>query len=122
MNVGNSVTLIGNLGNDFELKNLGSGRTLAKTSLATNESYKNKEGEYVQNTQWHNLIAWGKKAEIMAKFGKKGSKMAVSGKLEYNTYENDKGVKSYFTQIVVDDFHLLDPKKKQNEEGEDMPF
>lgn len=122
MNVGNSVTLIGNLGNDFEIKNLGSGRTLAKTSLATNETYKNKEGEYVTNTQWHNLVVWGKRAEVIAKLGKKGSKMAISGKLEYNSYENDKGIKTYFTQIVVNDFRMLDPKKKGAETAEAMPF
>ena len=110
MNLVNSITLIGNLGNDFEVKNLGNGRTVAKTSLATNESYKNKEGKVIEKTQWHNIVVWGKKAETLSKYTQKGSKLAVSGKVEYDRYEDSEGIKRTSTKVVVDDFHFLDKK------------
>jgi single-strand DNA-binding protein len=118
MTVVNSVTLIGNLGRDFELKELGSGRQLAKASLATNESYKNKEGEYVENTMWHNLVVWGKKAGLISSLSKKGSKVAITGKILYSQYDDKEGIKRHKTEIVVGDFKLLDKKEK----AEAAPF
>jgi len=112
MNLGNSITLIGNLGNEFEVKNLGNGRTLAKTSLATNETYKSKDGEMVKKTQWHNLVVWGKKAEIISKYTKKGSRLAVSGKVEYDQYEDSEGKKRTATKVIVDEFQFLDKKSE----------
>ena len=116
MNISNSVTLIGNLGNDFEVKNLGNGRTLAKNSLATSQSYKNKDGEYVQQTEWHNIIVWGKKAETIAKYASKGSSIAISGKLTYNQYEDANGNKKKYAEIAVEDFKFLSKK------GDGLPF
>lgn len=113
MTVNNSVTLIGNLGRDFEVKDLGNGQTLAKASLATNESYKNKDGEYVPKTQWHNIIVWGKKAQTVAKFTKKGSKLAITGSLEYDSYEDKEGIKRTATKVVVNGFEFLDKKTEE---------
>jgi len=106
----NRVQLIGNLGRDPEILNLDSGRKLAKFSLATNESYVNKKGERVVNTAWHNIIAWGKTAEIAEKFLSKGKEVMVIGKLTYNQYETDKGEKKYFTQIESNELQLLGSK------------
>lgn len=106
----NSVQLIGNLGNDPEIVNLESGRKLAKFSLATNETYKNQQGEKVTETQWHNLVVWGKTAEIAEKYLAKGREVAVNGKLTYRNYEDKNGVKRYITEIVVNDLQLLGAK------------
>jgi single-strand DNA-binding protein len=103
----NQVQLIGNLGQDPEIVNLESGTKLAKFSLATNESYKNKKGEQVEDTQWHNLVAWGKTAELVEKMALKGKEMAVQGKLVQNSYENKEGEKRYFTQVNVQEFLML---------------
>jgi len=112
MNISNQITLIGNLGNDFEVKDFGNGRKLARTSFATNESYKDKTGEYVKKTQWHNLTVWGKKAEFISEKAKKGAQLAVLGKVEYNTYEDKEGIKRKSTEIIVSEFRLLDKKQE----------
>ena len=103
----NKVQLIGNLGNDPEIINLESGRTLAKFSLATNESYKNASGEKVTDTQWHNVIAWGKTAEIIEKFVTKGKEVAVTGKLTSRSYETKEGEKRYITEVVCNELLML---------------
>lgn len=106
----NSVQLIGNLGNDPEIVNLESGRKLAKFSLATNETFKNQQGEKVTETQWHNLVVWGKTADIVEKYLSKGREVAVSGKLAYRNYEDKNGVKRYITEIIVNELQLLGAK------------
>lgn len=106
----NRVQLMGNLGNDPEIINLDSGKKLAKFSLATNETYTNKKGERVTNTEWHNLVAWGKTAEIVENYLQKGKEVMVVGKLAYNQYETDKGEKKYYTQIEVNELQLLGGK------------
>lgn len=108
-NVKNSVRLIGHLGQDPELKEVGKSK-LVRLSLATNESYKNDKGEKVEETQWHNLIAWGKQAEIADKYLRKGSEIAVEGKLTNRSYEDKDGVKRYVTEIVIRDFSFLGKK------------
>ncbi|HEX5002239.1 MAG TPA: single-stranded DNA-binding protein [Bacteroidia bacterium] len=107
----NKVTLIGNLGMDPEFKELDSGRKLAKVSLATNESYKNIKGEKVSETQWHNLIAWGKTAEFMTKYLQKGSEVVVEGKLVNRNYTDKEGVKKYVTEIQVNDLLIVGNRK-----------
>ena len=107
----NSVQLIGNLGNAPEIKNLESGKTLAKFTLATSESYKDKSGEKVENTQWHKLVAWGNMAKIAEQYLDKGSKVAVNGKLVYRSYEDKEGITKYITEIVVNEFLMMDKKK-----------
>jgi single-strand DNA-binding protein len=103
----NRVQLIGNLGNDPEIIALESGKKLAKFSIATNESYKNAQGEVVKNTEWHNVIAWGKTAEIIEKYLAKGSEVAVEGKLTSRSYEDKEGVKRYVTEINCNELLML---------------
>lgn len=103
----NRVQLIGNLGVDPEIINLESGKKLAKFSLATNETYTNKKGDKVTNTEWHNLVAWGKIAEIVENYLTKGKEVMVVGKLTYNQYETEKGEKRYATQININELQML---------------
>ena len=107
----NKVTLIGNLGQNPEVKELNGGNKLAKFSLATNETYRNKAGEKVTETQWHNLIAWGKTADIIGKYLKKGSEVAVEGKLLNRNYTDKEGMKRYITEIQVSEVLMLGAKK-----------
>lgn len=103
----NSVRLIGNLGQDPEIKNLDGDKKLAKFSIATKEIYKNESGERVTDTQWHNLSAWGNTATIVEKYLKKGKEVAIEGKLVTRTYTDKEGVKKYATEILVNEIALL---------------
>lgn len=109
-NLKNKVQLIGNLGMNPEIKTLESGKKLAKFSIATNESYKNAKGEKVEDTQWHNLIAWGKTADIIEKYLQKGNEVAVEGKLTNRSYDDKDGNKRYVTEIVVNELLMLGSK------------
>ncbi len=109
----NKVQLIGNLGNDPEVKTFDKGKKLAKMSIATNESYRNAKGELVKETQWHNLIAWGKTADIIEKHLKKGSEVAVEGKLINRNYTDKDGNKRYVTEIEVNELLMLGTKNKE---------
>ncbi len=106
----NKVQLIGNLGNDPEIINLESGKTLAKFSIATNESYKNAQGEKVTDTQWHNVVAWGKTAGIVEKYLTKGKEVAIEGKLTSRSYETKEGEKRYTTEVVCHELLMLGGK------------
>lgn len=106
----NKVQLIGNAGNDPEIKDLETGKKRAKLTLATNETYKNEKGEKVTETQWHNIVAWGKTAEIIEKFVTKGKEIAVEGKLTHRSYDDKNGDKKYFTEVVVSELLLLGNK------------
>ena len=108
----NSVRLFGHAGSDAELTILEDGKKVAKVTIATNESYKNSEGEKVTTTQWHNLVAWGKKAENLHQLINKGSEFGVQGRLTYRAYENKDGVKRTITEIVVNEFILITAKEK----------
>ena len=103
----NKVQLIGNLGNDPEIINLESGKMLAKFSIATNENYKNAEGEKITDTQWHNVVVWGKTASIVEKYLTKGKEVAVEGKLTNRSYETKEGEKRYVTEIVCNELLML---------------
>ena len=109
-NLRNNVQLIGNVGNAPEIVNLESGKKLAKLSIATNESYKNSNGERVTNTDWHNLVAWGKTAEIIEKYVEKGKEIAIQGKLTSRSYDDKEGAKRYVTEVVVNEVLLLGTK------------
>ena len=109
-NLRNRVQLIGNLGMDPEVKSINDGKKLAKFSLATSQSYLNAQGERIQDTQWHNLIVWGKMADVAEKYLKKGSEIAAEGKIVYRTYETSEGQKKYITEIVVSEFTMLNKK------------
>jgi single-strand DNA-binding protein len=103
----NKVQLIGNLGNNPEVKNTESGKKLARFSIATNEMYRNAKGDKITETQWHNLVAWGKVAEIIEKYLVKGSEVAIEGKLVYRNYNDKDGNKKYITEIQVNELLLL---------------
>lgn len=107
----NKVTLIGFLGMDPEFKELDGGHKLTKVSIATNETYKNSKGEKVTDTQWHNLVAWGKTAEFMSKYLQKGSEVVVEGKLVNRNYTDKEGVKKYFTEVQVNDLLIVGNRK-----------
>jgi single-strand DNA-binding protein len=110
----NKVQLIGNVGNEPEITNLESGKKVAKFSIATNEFYKNSNGEKEQNTQWHNIVAWGKIAEIVEKYVGKGKEVALEGKLTSRSYETKEGEKRYVTEVVIDEILLLGIKGDDN--------
>ena len=107
----NRVQLIGNLGMDPEVKSFDGGRKLAKFSVATSQSYTSNKGERVKDTQWHNIIAWGKLAETAEKYLKKGSEVALEGKLVYRSYETKEGQTKYITEIVLNDFMMFSKKQ-----------
>jgi single-strand DNA-binding protein len=106
----NSVQLIGNLGADPEVKKFDNGKMLARFKVATNETYQNAKGEKVKETQWHNVIMWGKTAEIAEKYLNKGQEIALEGKLTTNTWEDKEGVKRYSTEIVASELLMLGKK------------
>jgi len=103
----NKVQLIGNLGKDPEVVQLENGGKLAKFSLATNESYKNNKGERITETQWHNVVAWGKLAEIVENYLSKGKEVAVEGKLTHRSYETKEGEKRYVTEVKCNELMML---------------
>ncbi|EAQ42880.1 MULTISPECIES: single-stranded DNA-binding protein [unclassified Polaribacter] len=106
----NKVQLIGNLGNNPEIITLDSGKKLAKFSIATNESYKNNNGDKVTDTQWHNIVAWNKTADIIERYLQKGSEVAIEGKLTSRNYETKEGEKRYITEIVCNELLMLGNK------------
>ncbi len=106
----NSVQLIGRLGKDPEVKDFGE-KKKASFSIATTDSYKNQNGEKIEDTQWHNIVIWGKLADVAGKYLKKGSEVVVEGKLIHRVYETDKGEKRYITEINVNDLLMLGGKE-----------
>ena len=106
-NLRNKVQLIGNLGNDPEITNFESGKMLAKFKIATNESYKNAQGEKVTDTQWHNIVAWGKTAQIVEKYVGKGKEVAIEGKLTTRSWEDKDGMKRYITEVICSELLML---------------
>jgi single-strand DNA-binding protein len=106
----NKVILIGNLGKDPELRYTNSGTAVATFSVATNESRKDQSGNIQEKTEWHNIVAWSKLAEICGEYLKKGSKLYLEGRLQYRTYDDKNGVKRYVTEIVMDQMLMLDSR------------
>ncbi len=111
-NLRNKVQLIGNVGNEPEMTVLESGKKLIRFSLATNENYKNAKGEKVQSTDWHNMVAWNKTAEIIEKYAGKGKEIAVEGKLTSRSYETKEGEKRYITEVIISEVLLLGAKNE----------
>lgn len=103
----NKVQLIGNVGNDPEIKTLENGKKVVHLSIATNDKYTNDKGEKVEQTEWHRVTAWGKTAEIIEKYVVKGKEVAVEGKLTHRSYDDKNGEKRYVTDIVVNEILLL---------------
>ncbi len=106
----NKVQLIGNLGNAPEVKELGEGKKMARFSIATSDAYKNAKGEKITETQWHNIVAWGKVADIAEKYLLKGTEVALEGKLVNRNYLDKQGVKKYVTEVVVNELLLMGNK------------
>lgn len=97
----NTVQLIGHAGIDPEVKTFGNDRKVARLTLATSDYYYNNQGERVEETHWHRLVAWGKVAERVGESVKKGSKIAISGKLTTNTWEDKQGAKKQTVEVVI---------------------
>lgn len=113
-NLRNSVKLIGRLGMDPEVQEFKEGRKMARFTLATNENYKNKTGEWVTNTTWHKVIAWGNSAALCERILNKGKEIMLEGKLVNSSFENKKGDKVYVTEVELDSFISLS-KEKSNQ-------
>jgi single-strand DNA-binding protein len=113
----NFVQLIGNVGNDPEVRTFGNGGKVVRLNLATNEFYTNEKGERVEDTTWHRIVAWGKLAERMEKVIKKGALIALTGKLTNNQWEDKEGQKRSTTEVTLSDFMLMGitEKKPSNE-------
>ena len=136
----NKVILIGNLGKDPEVRYLDSGVAVANFSLATTESYKNKEGERVSQTEWHNVVLWRGLAEVAEKWLKKGSSVYIEGKIRHRKWEDKEGNTRYTTEILGDNMTMLGKKDDNSsdapestvttaeesvpeaEKGDDLPF
>lgn len=106
----NKVQLIGNLGNAPEVRTLESGKKMARFSIATNENYRNAKGEKITETQWHNLVAWGKVAELVEKYLVKGKEVMIEGKLINRSYNDKEGNKKYICEVQVNELLLLGEK------------
>ena len=113
-NLRNKVQLIGNLGKDPEVKKLESGRSKASFSLATTSKYRDQGGDLISDTQWHNIVAWGKKAEFAEQYLTKGKEIALEGKLVHRVYDDKNGEKKYITEVVMEELVLLGNKPKDN--------
>ena len=107
----NRVILLGNLTKDIELKTIPSGDVVGNVGIATNESYKNKNGEKVDKVSFHNLTVWGKQAEALSKYTQKGSKLLVEGKISYRQWEAQDGTKRIATDIIVERFEFAGSKQ-----------
>jgi single-strand DNA-binding protein len=137
----NKVMLIGNLGRDPELRATPSGQSVTSFSLATNRRFKDKNGEWQDETQWHNVVAWGPRAETITNYLKKGSRVYVEGRLTHRSWEDQDGQKKYITEVITDNFVFLDaapeggrgdrepippppdaPESPADKDEEDVPF
>ena len=113
----NKAILIGNLGKDPEVRYLEGGAAVARFSLATSESYKDKTGKKIDQTEWHNIVLWRGLAEVAEKYLKKGMQIYVEGKIRNRSWEDKEGHKKYTTEIVGDTFTILG-RKEENQNRE----
>jgi len=117
----NRVQLVGNLGMNPEIVNFESGKKIAKFTVATNESFSDGKGKVTTNTQWHNVVAWGKQAEVAEKYLQKGKEVALEGRLTYRQYEDKNKQTKYITEIVLSSFIVSPAEKyKDTHEKEEM--
>ena len=107
----NKVQLTGHLGNNPDVRLTGKGRKYARFSIATNEFYKNSKGEAVSNTYWHNIVAWGKTADVAEQVLHKGTEVSVEGKLVSKHYVDKEGVKRYITEVEVNQINVVNGKE-----------
>lgn len=113
----NKVILLGNLGKDPEIRTLESGARLARISIATNEYFKNKSGETVERTEWHNVVLWYQKAELAEKYLRKGSQVYVEGRIRTRQWDDKDGNKRYTTEIVADVINMVGGKPSGTDDG-----
>lgn len=113
----NKVILVGNVGRDVEMRHTPSGTAVAKFSLATNEVWKDKSGQRQEHTEWHNIVAWGKLAEICGTYVSKGRQLYVEGTLRTRTYDDEKGNRRYFTEVRANVIQLLGSRPQGVEAG-----
>jgi len=109
----NCVHLVGNLGNDPDVKEVKGGRRMARISVATNERFKDANGEWKEDVQWHPVVAWGKQAELVADQLRKGSKVSLEGRLVHRSYEAKDGQKRYVTEVVLSTFRLANTEVEE---------
>jgi single-strand DNA-binding protein len=114
----NKVQLIGNLGQAPEVRTTENGKKVARFSIATHDTYRDSSGQKVSETLWHNVIAWGKLAEIAERYLTKGREVAVVGKLVHRNYTDKNGIKRYVSEVVLNELLMLGGGKPQNEEVE----
>jgi len=114
----NKVILIGNLGNDPEIRYMPNGKAVANISIATSESWKDQQGQKQEKTEWHRLTMYDKLAEIMGEYVKKGDKIFIEGKLQTRKWQNKEGVDMYTTEVICDQMQMLggngNPQPQQN--------
>ena len=110
----NKAILIGNLGKDPEVRYLEGGTAVATFSIATSETYKNRNGELITTTDWHNIVVWRKLAEITEKYLKKGNKVYVEGKLKTRSWQDQDGNTRYTTEVVADNLTMLGGRKEES--------
>lgn len=113
----NKVILVGNLGKDPEVRAISTDRKVANFSLATTESYKNKSGERVDQTEWHNVVFYGPIADVIERYLRKGSQIYVEGKIRTRSYDDKDGVKKYITEIIGDTMTMLGTKGSSDASG-----
>jgi len=118
-NLKNRVNLIGNLGMDPQVREIGNGRKVARFTIATSETYRNSKGDKVTETQWHNIVAWGSQANFAEKYMEKGQQVAVEGKLTHRDYKDSKGEKHYITEVVVNEILILKYRDQQQSAAKD---
>ncbi len=111
----NKVILIGNLGKDPDLRFTPSGQAVATLSLATNDRYKDKDGQMVERAEWHNIVVWGKQAETAKEYLKKGRQIFVEGRIAYRTYDDREGNKRYITEVVAQRLQFLGRREETPE-------
>jgi single-strand DNA-binding protein len=118
----NKAILVGNLGRDPEIRTLEGGVTVARFTLATSESYKDKSGQRVDKTEWHNIVLWRGLAEVAEKYLRKGQQVYIEGKITNRSYQDKDGVQKYFTEIVADNMTMLGGKGDSNGQAQPDGF
>ncbi|MBU8891814.1 MAG: single-stranded DNA-binding protein [Bacteroidales bacterium] len=117
----NKVILVGNVGKDPEVRHLDNGVAVASFSLATSETYKNKEGQKVTNTEWHNIVVWRGLADVTEKYVKKGNPLYIEGKIRTRSWDDKDGNKRYTTEIIADNMQMLGSKQSNEEAAASKP-
>ncbi len=111
----NKVILVGNLGKDPEVRTLENGAKVANFTLATSETYKNKDGQKVTQTEWHNIVLWRGLAEVAEKYLRKGNQVYIEGKIRLRSWDDKDGVKRYTTEILGDNMTMLGSRRDFDE-------